>query len=423
MTHPTRSPGHRGDGPNVEDVHLSDLLDEHPTPLVAYSARRLRERVDELRSAFGPRTRIMFSYKACYLPGVLSVLHGAGIDAEVCSGNEYSLALALGLPPERITWNAVALDDSEVALALRNPPGCLGLNTLQDIAKVGHAARGAGRSLDVALRIHPAKISSNYLKRGQRLGFDVTDGSALQAVRQVLDSSRLRLAGFHSHTQVRQATPERLVDSLRSSVLFCAEVQRATGYTAGFVGIGGGLAGHRALEQAGARVKDFAVAFQQVLEEEAFPVQLALEPGRFLVDDAAIGITRVLSRTAAAGSEWWIVDLGTQFLVPFEGREFEVEAAWPTDSPRRTVSIGDRLSSYSGVIKREAQLPEAPPGDLLTVRDVGAYTASTVQRFMYGMPEIVLVDGARTQVQWRPERPEDWVRQVLAAGDFSDWPK
>jgi diaminopimelate decarboxylase len=404
------------DEPFVDGVALRGLLAGHPTPLIVYSAQRLRENAAELGSAFWPGTRLMFSYKACYLPGVLGVLHASGIDGEVCSGHEYLLARTAGLAADRIVWNAVSLSDGELATAVSDPPRWLGLNTLTDLRRVNDAAGAAGRRLAVALRIHPARISSSYLHRGERLGFDVTDGSALRAVRAALDLPHLDLAGFHSHTQVQQVSPDLLAESLRSSVQFAEEVRAATGHAVRVVSIGGGLAGPHAMTSAGSAPKTFADAFRAVLETTDLPIELALEPGRYLVDDAAIGITRILSRTRAAGNDWLIVDLGTQFLVPFEGREFPVIAAWPCESPTRTVLIGDRLSSYAGVITRSAQLPENPPDDTLIVLDVGAYTASTVQRFMYGMPEIVLVDGQRVAVQWYEESAPQWVERIMSAG-------
>ena len=400
----------------IENVKVHQLLRQHPTPVVVYSAARLRDNAQYCRLAFAEQIRIMFSYKACYLGGVLRTLHDEQIDAEVCSGREYRLARAIGLPPERISWNAVSMDAEELRLALSEGVAYLGINTRDDLERVAAAAQTYGRQIPIMLRIHPSGITSTYLSRGSRLGLDVTDGTAFEVVCAALTLPGITLRGFHCHTQVKQVEPQRLVATLHSVVAFAEHVYRETGYRVNALGIGGGLAGRSDMLHAGQDVALFGQAFTQALKRLSWPAELIIEPGRFFVDDAAIGLTHIISRTCAAGNIWWIVDLGTQFLVPFEQREFEVAVALPSDAHPIEVSIGDRLSSYSGVIKRNASLSAHPREDLLLIHAVGAYTFSTVQRFMYGMPEVLLVDGEQIEVLWHRETDEAWIEQILSAG-------
>jgi diaminopimelate decarboxylase len=407
---------HRDGVPYIDDLPVQAILDEHPTPLVVYSASRLRDNARALRHASARSARILYSYKACYLAGVLSVLHSAGLDAEVCSGREYLLARAMGLAPGRIAWNAVGLSDAEVRLAVTGGVSWLGLNSLTDIDRVAAAATAADRDVTVLLRIQPEDVPSAYIGPGSRLGFGTSDGMARQAVERVLACNRLHLRGLHSHTQVRQVDPALHVQVVRSSLRFAESVYAATDLRLRTVSVGGGLGCRAELRRHGLDGSEFVAAVLAARDEIDPSVEVAFEPGRFLVSDAAVGLTSVLSAAGSDSHPWLIVDLGTQLLVPFEGRQFPVERAFPSLSATVTMGVGDRMSSYSGVLTTAAELPAVPDASPLAVLDSGAYTSSVAQRFMYGIPEVIMVNDGRIEPLWRAEADHDWVAHVMAGG-------
>lgn len=366
--------------------------------------------------------RGFYSYKACYLAGVLRLLHESGLDAEVCSGREYLLARRMGLPPERIAWNAVSLSDDELELAVHSGVSWLGVNSADDIERLSQVASSANRRVDVMIRIQPAGVPSAYLGPGSRLGFATDDDGAVRAAGSVLASDWLELRGVHSHTQVRQTDPGLHAEVVRASLEFAGDLGRRTGHRLRTVSIGGGLACAEQMRRHGTNVTRFAAAVVAARDEIDPTIELALEPGRFLVSDTAVGLASVLSRTGSARHPWIIIDLGTQVLVPFEGREFEVRPATAgapgsrDTEPTVTTGVGDRMSSYSGVITAGAALPPDLGRGPVVVLDIGAYTTSVAQRFMYGMPDVVLVDGADVEQLWRAEDDQRWVDQVIAQG-------
>src|SRR4051812_32673616 len=97
----------------VEELPGRRLVEHHPTPVVVFSKARLLANSRKVRSAFRDRTHVMFSYKSCYLAGVLRIIHQNQIGAEVSSGREYALARSLGVPVESIAWNGPAFSDEE----------------------------------------------------------------------------------------------------------------------------------------------------------------------------------------------------------------------------------------------------------------------------------------------------------------------
>lgn len=406
-----------GRRPFIDSFTVDEILARHPTPLIVYSAARLRDNARELRAALGPRTRLLYSYKACYLPGVLRILHESGLDAEVCSGGEYLLARKMGLEVGRIAWNAVGLSEREADLAVSAGVSWLGLNTLDDIARVAAAAARRDRQVSVMIRIQPAGVDSPYLGPDSRLGFHVDDGGAMDAVRAVLQHPQLRFRGLHSHTQVRQVDPALHAAAAQSSFAFANQVTAETGVPVHTVSIGGGLADHEQMRRQGTDVDAFGAALlaaAALTGSPPGPPELAIEPGRFLVSDTAIGLTSVLATAGGRGQQpWLIVDLGTQVLVPFEGREFEVFAAELGTDAEISMGVGDRMSSYSGVINQSARLPQDIAGGLLVIADMGAYTSSVAQHFMYGLPEVILLDGKQMLTISNPQGEEEWVGRLF----------
>ena len=208
--------------------------------------------------------------------------------------------------------------------------------------------------------------------------------------------------------------------AVRSSFEFAAEVSARTGTGIQTVSIGGGLADRGQMRRQGLDVDAFGAALLAASAPAGPPGPgpgLALEPGRFLVSDTAVGLTSVLARTGSRGQPpWLIVDLGTQVLVPFEGREFEVFAAETSPGAEISMGVGDRMSSYSGIVNHSVRLPADVAGGPLVIADVGAYTSSVAQQFMYGLPAVILVDGEEILTLSNPEGAEEWASQFFENG-------
>lgn len=397
-----------GDAIFLEERSLVSIAEAVKTPIFLYSTDQIRRNVADLRSAFGPATALFASYKACYLGEVLREIHAAGIDAEVCSAFEHALARRLNLAPDRIVWNAVALSEDEVGLAVAPPPVLIGLNTLDDIRRLNCAAAHVSSAIPVMLRIHPKTARTAYVARGSRLGFDMEDGSALAAVRETLQHPHLDLLGLHYHIDTQQTDGEHPARVLEGALRFARDLAARLGWRARRIGIGGGLASSSRLRAEGRTVAAYAAPILQVLAGEPDPPELAVEPGRYFTEDAAVVVTRVVSRARNAGQDWLIVDANSNTLVPFEGRAFPVLSP---DGGSEMAWVGDRMSTTTGVIGRTRIGPDAGPGSLLLILNAGAYALSTAQNFMYGLPKVAMLSGRTLRVLRETEDSEEWMQR------------
>ncbi len=399
----------------IEETPVRQLVLAHSTPLVAYSAGRLRSNARECTRHKG--IEAMFSVKACYLPGVIRIVCGEGLGAEVNSEREFRLARESGVPASRILWTSVALTNDDVRIAVHEKVGYLSINNETDLRAVSAEACKTSAVVRVLVRIHPANTEGDYICRGSRLGIDVQDGEALRLLRIARSLPGIDLDGIQFHAQIRQTDPKRHENTLRSSMQFLEEVEKEVGCRLRTISVGGGLAGRSEMLDVGLDGNEYLATLADVASKGTWPINLLCEPGRFIVDDAAIAIARILTEYGRAGCDWLIVDIGSNYLVTFSEREFDAVPVIERICERtRVVSIGDQLSTYTGVLLRNRSMPVDVPEGLLAFKAVGAYTFSVAQRFIQGIPEVVLVDGHQAELLWKRDLASDWVAGLLRAG-------
>lgn len=444
---------YRGGTLHFDGIHLGNVAIEHGTPSIVFSAGRIRDNLRALavvgysdtrrhagtdaRHVKSPsRTiRCFYSVKACYLIPVLALANELIDGVEVCSPFEYRLARTAGIPDARIGWNVVCGGDMDFEGVDPTSLAWVGVNTVEDLRRLsGHAmstcqtqvSGGDRRQVGVHLRVRSDRVGGTYLGAGGRLGMSVEDGTALEAARMCSQLPGIVLSGLHAHTSVSMVKPDCHREALRAMLGFAVEVCRETSVRVSEINVGGGIAGR---SEAGRRSESGGLAtawapqeFLEVLRQEIvsflWPIDLVIEPGRMVVDDAAVGLTRVLGTIRSADTLWWFVDAGSHVFLPFEGREFPpVPVVQAAPLAEVKVSIGDRLSTYSGVLARAISLltsanAENARGTLLAMPEVGAYTLSVAQQFMFGLPTVLWAEGQSVCVLRARETCEQWVQRV-----------
>ncbi|MCC6749204.1 MAG: hypothetical protein IT371_16195 [Deltaproteobacteria bacterium] len=390
---------------------LREVAEQYGTPSVLLSGPRVAKNAQALREALVGHGRGFFSSKACYVGRVQQTVVREGLGLEVCSGGELLLALRSGVAPAEICWNAVALSDEELGLLVAHDVGLVGLNTRADLERVARAHAAAGRKRPIFLRVHPG-TARGYLERDGRLGFDLESGEALEAARLVAARPSLELVGLHGHCLAGRTSPTDHVVVGKELGAFARALHEAFGMKVRQLNLGGGLAAASALERAGWPIAAFVDTLAQELRSLLpWPVELVLEPGRYVVEDAAVALCRVLGERRAGEARWAIVDLACNYLQPFGGRTFSmlvVDGA-ASGGASSVAAVGDATCSEAGVLAREVRLPEAAEGQLLVVPGVGHYTESVAHRFMRGLPGLVWDDGAATECLRTPEGAEAWL--------------
>jgi diaminopimelate decarboxylase len=390
---------------HAEDVSLPRLAVEVGTPFYCYSTATLERHYRVLAEAFqGQDAVICFAVKANSNQAVLATMARLGAGMDVVSEGELRRARAAGVPADRIIFAGVGKSREEMAHALSE--GIFGFNVESEaeLRALSEVAHGIGAPARVALRVNPdvdakthAKISTG--KSENKFGIPYLDAPRLYAEARSLPG--IEVSGIHMHigSQITDLAPFR--DAFRLMRDLALDLRRA-GHQIHHLDIGGGLGvPYRGDEDVPPHPDAYAALVKEVLGD--LEARIYLEPGRMIVGNAGILVTRVLYAKAGAGKRFTIVDAAMNDLL----RPTLYEAyhdVWPVQEaraagPTALQDIVGPVCETGDYLAIERVLPAFEADDLLAVMTAGAYGAvmSSTYNTRPLVPE-VLVRGAEYAV-------------------------
>lgn len=392
----------------IEGIDYLSLIEEYGSPLVCFSRKRPISNIRAMRDVFRKYhqdTRIFYAYKANYLRPILSDIRSyAG--AEVISGFELLLAENVGVKASDIIFNGVGKTNPELEHAVGNNI-LINVESLSEIERLDSIAKGFRKKARVGIRIHPYNDTEDGHYDCDKLGFGASE--ARKAIRKINNKKWLRLAGLNTHAYLRQTTPENHKQGLRSMLRLSNEIKHSYGTELEFFDIGGGFETRAVLERASS-IDEFASELLDGIDLDNS--SLYLEPGRYVVNDTAVVISKVVTKKTNGGRNWAITDISTNFLRRAANSSFfEVVPAEIKSTKaisQETISFGGRVGSSSDMIDENVKLLKIKEGDFVIVLNCGAYTVSMSEQFVDPRPAIIYIGSrGKTNVMWERETPED----------------
>lgn len=393
--------------PSIEMSIARELIEQFGSPCVIYNLDIIAKNINRIKSREDSQPKIYASLKACYLPAAIQTCIDEGIGLEVASLREFMLAIHLGADPNQIIWNAVALASEDLATISKTGLGILSINTLSDAVKVANASFQTKPK--ISLRVNPLSASSNYIAFESRLGFLEQSSELFNAVR-ILKEANFAVVAINAQLCVDKIEATAHCKGLFALHKIAKDIESATDCEALEIGVGGGLACAADFGAANAQPRQFINELQTLASQ--LRRKIWIEPGRYLFNDAGMAISTVLARATAQSKKWLIVDIGSNFLVNFGGREFEIRTFNTSTETTDQFSVGDRLSTFSGVLAQDITIRSVDPGDLIVVCNMGSYTLSTKQEFMFGEPSVVTYSNDNYSPVWIAETPDEWVTRI-----------
>ena len=369
----------------LDGVDLQLLAERMPTPFHAYSASAIQQRIEALKSALaGLDATICFAVKANPNLAILQLMANAGLGADIVSVGELRRALNAGMPAERIVFSGVGKSADEIAGALNvgimrfNVESLDELHTLQRIARAQEVtARAAVRiNPDVDAQTH-AKISTG--KSENKFGVSIDEARRWFAQRKSFD--HVQLDGLHVHigSQILDVQPFRL--ALARVAAFWRELEHA-GHPIASIDVGGGLG---VCYRAGVDQPVSAAAYVAAIREAlaGFRGRLLLEPGRWLVAEAGVLLTRVIRVKPGTERNFLILDAAMNDLLRPSLYDAWHDIVPVSDQPRpmATYDIVGPVCETGDTFARARELPECAAGDLLLIKATGAYGTSMASNY------------------------------------------
>lgn len=359
----------------VEHVPVKELVETFGTPLYIYSYNTILRHFRAYDDAFdGIPHIICFALKANTNSAILRLLAKNGSGADIVSGGELFRALKAGVPPKRIVYAGVGKTEEEIRYALESGILMFNVESVNEVYEIDRIAREMKVKAPIALRVNPDidPETHPHIATGlKKHKFGIPLEEALEYYKSIKKLKNLEIVGIHKHigSQITKISP--FVEALKK-VLFLLDELKRYGIPIKYLDIGGGL---------GITYKDEEPPLPKELARHLLPflrdrkLTLIVEPGRSIVGNAGILVTKVLYLKKGEDKEFVIVDAGMNDLIrpSFYGSHHHIG---PIEKRRRKTIIADivgPICESSDFLARDREIPQVRQGEYLAVMSAGAY--------------------------------------------------
>ncbi|QWK20749.1 MAG: diaminopimelate decarboxylase [Hydrogenobacter thermophilus] len=358
----------------LEGVSLKALAEEFGTPLYVYSASHIRDRVRAYREAF-PDALICYAVKANFNPSIIRVAKEEGAGADIVSGGELYASLLAGVDPNKIVYAGVGKTVKELEYAIKSDILMFNVESRMELDVLNHLAESSGKKIRIAIRVNPDVDPKThpYISTGMKKSkFGVDIKHARQEYEYAGKLKNLEVVGIHCHigSQILDVSP--YIEAVEKVVDLYHELVRS-GFEIRYVDIGGGLGIKYKPDQSNPEPKDLAEAVMPALK--SIDAKIILEPGRSIVGNAGILITRVEFLKDKGHKHFVIVDAGMNDLIRpamYEAYHHIVPVVKRDTGYIKTDIVGP-ICETGDFLALDREIQKVERGDYLAVLSAGAY--------------------------------------------------
>ncbi|MHC1610830.1 MAG: diaminopimelate decarboxylase [Candidatus Methanospirareceae archaeon] len=419
-----------GDGGGVKD-HLIfggadtvELAELYGTPLYITDEKRIRANFRSYKSAFASvETEIYFAVKANGNLAILRILADEGAGADVFSGGELQLVELAGIPREKVLFNGNAKSEEELRAAVESEV-TVSVDSREELQTLSTIAEEIGKEVKIAMRVNPdvsPKVNPKIATGLRTSKFGIPYEEILQTYEEAAGLPKIVITGIHCHIgsqileiDVFKETTEKMMNLVGDLYERGIELE--------FVDLGGGLGiGYSKEEKERAPTpRDLAdmilPTFRAKMESLGIKLKLILEPGRSIVGNASILISKV-NTVKQAYKNFVAIDAGFNLLLRpamYDAYHEVIVANKLSEPPSVLSTVVGPICESGDIIAKDRLLPPVKRGDYIAILDVGAYGFSMSSQYN-GRPrcaEVLVRDGSAELIRAR-ESIEDITRNQM----------
>jgi diaminopimelate decarboxylase len=409
---------------HAEDVNLAAMAASVGTPFYCYSTATLERHYNVFAEAFSDVDALVcYAMKANSNQSVLRTLARLGAGADVVSGGELKRALSAGIVPEKIVFSGVGKTEVELRAALAADILCINVESEPELDLLSALSTASGREARISVRVNPdvdakthAKIATG--KSENKFGIPISRAREVYARAAKLPGLRVVGVDMHIGSQITDLAP--MADAFALLAEF-VQVLRADGHKISHVDFGGGLG---IPYYADRPAPPLPAAYADIVKSAArdLKVKLLFEPGRMIVGNAGILLTRVLYVKHGEAKNFVVIDAAMNDLIRptlYEAHH-DILPVHQASSGARTIvaDVVGPVCETGDYLALDRTLPEPKAGDLLAIMTAGAYGA--VQAGTYNtralVPEVLVHGG-----QYAVVRPRLDVDALIALDTPAPW--
>lgn len=416
---------------HCEDVDLATLADAHGTPAYVYSANTIRDHYRRLDQALADIDHgIEYAVKANSNLSVLKLLVDEGSGFDIVSGGELRRVIEAGGDAAKCTFAGVGKTREEIEYALREEIYCFNAESEEEVAFINLVAGEMGVSAPVAFRVNPnvdAK-THKYISTGKsenKFGVDFAVIEDAYARAAVLPNITLRGLQMHIGSQLTSLQP--FIEAVEKVTPLAIKLKETYGIEFFSIGGGVGIVYDPALESGKPEwwsgqeeehkpltIEQYASGVVPILKKTG--LKILLEPGRYIVGNAGVLLTRCLYEKKGSAKTFRIVDAGMNDLIRpalYEGHHDIVPLKEPTaDTGVTPIDVVGPVCETGDFFCQNRELPNFAPGEAIALLSAGAYGFVMASNYnSRGLPVEILVDGDQAKVI----RPRQTMDDILAS--------
>jgi len=366
---------YRGDELYCEELPVQEIAGAVGTPFYLYSLSTLENHFRAFQGAFSEVDHLIcFSAKANSNIAILRIFIRMGGGVDVVSGGELFRSMKAGASPDKIVYSGVGKREEEIEYALELPILMFNIESTQELVLIDQIAGRMKTQAPVALRVNPDVDPKThpYISTGLKKNkFGINIQKSLDDYRLAKTLPHVKVIGVSCHigSQLTEVSP--FVEAVQRVKELVVKLQ-AEGMNIQYMDIGGGL-GITYNQEEPPHPRDYAEALMKELDE--IHCTLILEPGRVIVGNAGILVTKALYTKAGEERNFIVVDAAMNDLIrpSLYGSYQRVQPVHRTDRPEWTADVVGPICESSDFLAKDRKLPKTEKGDLLAVMSAGAY--------------------------------------------------
>ena len=398
---------------HCEDVRISAIAKKVGTPFYLYSHHTLVDHFTKIQKAFAKvKPTICFAMKSNANLAVLQTLLNEGAGVDIVSIGEFKKALKLKVDPKKVVFASVGKTEEEIAFAIKQGILFFNVESVPELEEINRIAKKMGKKTQAALRINPdvEAATHDFVTTGtlkNKFGIDLRSTHNLLKDRRKYPN--VKITGLHIHIGSQIITSTPFITAIQKVIAFI-ETLKKEGIKLEYLDIGGGL-GIIYKDETPQTAQDFANAILPFLEKAE--LKIVMEPGRFIVGNAGIFVTKLLYMKDNGFKKFYIVDGGMNDLIrpSLYNAYHSIVPVKQTNTSLDKFDVVGPICESGDFFAKERILPQLKKGDLLAIMSAGAYgyVMSSNYNVRCRVPEI-FVKGKKFAITRKRETFEDLMR-------------
>ncbi len=371
----------------IEGISVSTIAHKYQTPVYVMIEREIRDRLRRFQNAFSyPKLRPQYASKCNSNLEILRICREEGFELDASSVGEIILGLLADFTPEQITFTNLYKTDQDILFAAKVGVLAITLDSLEEIQRTETLGKKIGQQIRIFLRVNPMITLGKYSTKKHKYGIPLHQ--IKKAINLCVSSEYLDLKGLHFHGS--NISDPRVYYIATRKMLQLAKYSLSKGNRIEYIDLGGGFPVQVGNDKKCFQPEDMGIDFSHYFEKQCHKIGLAtpvliFEPGKFVVQNSGIGITKIVSKKKLPVAETLVVDGSSYSFVPdviVIHEKYTILPATKMNRPfNKTYDIAGCTCDVIDAIATKQRFPLLEENDLLAIMDVGAYSSVLATNF------------------------------------------